>query len=371
MNSPNTADISDFKSVLELINQVFRISRGFEPTMQAEFPILLNEKNIENITVIKENEKLVSAASYLPWDISIEGVKIKAASIGAVCTAEAYRGLGYSSRTLDFAEQKMKACGIDLLLVSGTRALYKRRGLVEVKSFYEYRFEPENLNLDFSLMDYENAYLSEILRLYAQNSTRYFRTREEFETLLYSATIPWGIFSYKVYLIKSKENIVGYIAIKISDGETAEVMELFGAQDIVKSALSQLAYKLGLKYINYAVHFKDRKNILAGIKASEINNRGTIKLLNFKGFMEKLRPYFSQYISEELLNELEFRELEEGYCIALEHESLLIKDIGEVTKLVFEGNTDKLELSGREKLSEIIAAVFPIPFVWTANLNYQ
>ncbi len=83
MITPKSAKIEEFEEVIKLINKVFRISNGYNPTMQQEFPLLLNKNNIDNMIVIKENENIVSDVNYLIQDVLIQGVKLKVASIGS------------------------------------------------------------------------------------------------------------------------------------------------------------------------------------------------------------------------------------------------------------------------------------------------
>ena len=71
MINPRSAKIEEFESAINLINKVFRISRGHNPTMQYEFPMLLNQDNIENMIVISKDGQVVSDVNYLIQDVSI------------------------------------------------------------------------------------------------------------------------------------------------------------------------------------------------------------------------------------------------------------------------------------------------------------
>src|SRR3712207_6803949 len=128
MEGPRETKNNEYEKVILLINNIFRTNKGYKPTMQYEFPILLNKDNRENMRIIVEDNKPVSCVNFVQREILVEGAKIDVASIGAVCTNKEYRGKGYSSLLLEDVEKKMYEDGVDLLLVSGTRALYQRRG---------------------------------------------------------------------------------------------------------------------------------------------------------------------------------------------------------------------------------------------------
>ena len=133
----------EYDSAIELINNVFRISDGFKPTMHIEFPYLLSEDNKENMIIMKSNDEVISIASYLKREIIIEDSNIEVASIGAVCTGEGYRKEGLSSKILDKVEEKMRDDNVELALVSGIRTLYSRRDFVKIKSMKRYEYKGE------------------------------------------------------------------------------------------------------------------------------------------------------------------------------------------------------------------------------------
>ncbi|SHH09321.1 GNAT family N-acetyltransferase [Tepidibacter thalassicus] len=365
----------EFKSVIDLINNVFRISKGHNPTMDKEFPLLLNENNVNNMRIIKEDGKIVSVVNFLKEDIFIEGSVIKAASIGAVCTDKNYRKRGYSSLILDDVEKKMYKDGVDIVLISGTRNLYKRRNYIEVENFYEYTIKPENIDMNIEVVDYKLEYLNEMAYMYNQNSTRYYRTYEEFEILLEAATIPWGRYTYKKYVLINDKNLIGYIVLRIIDENVkyGQVIELFGSQDVVFKVLSNICLDLKLDSIKYYVHVNDKINQLINcFKKEKTYLHGTVKIINFVSFMENLRNYFIQHVSKRVIDKIKFKQDEEGYYFEIENEILKIKDVKELTKLVFEGydETD-IDLEDKPYIKKFLKNVFPIPFIWTANLNYQ
>ena len=378
-----SANLNEFNDVTELINYIFRISRNCKPTMVEEFPLLLNKNNIDNMIVISQDNKVVSDVNYLIQEVSIQGEKIKAAAIGAVCTHPDYEKRGFSSKVLDFVESKMLSDGVDILLVSGTRSLYTRRNCSLIKSFYKYSIHPEKVDFptNFKFLEFDETCidsndLNKILHMYNQNSTRYIRTKEEFTTLLHSATIPWGDRSYKKVLVKNNDITIGYIILRITKGNEnsfAEVVELSLDNYYVEKVLKHLCYKYDLRKIVYSVHIRNTKDQLQNVSDTELDyQQGSLKIINFEKLCKSLSGYFKQYFSTDFVDNLEFVKHDDKYVIRYKDEALIIDDLNKLNKLFFEYDETQFEdFKDLKNIYSFTKAVFPLDFPWTANLNYQ
>ncbi|MGO0862352.1 GNAT family N-acetyltransferase, partial [Clostridioides difficile] len=191
--------------------------------------------------------------------------KLKVAAIGGVCTHPDYEKRGYSSKILDKAEEKMFSDGVDVLIISGTRSLYSRRNCSVVKSFYKYTIKPENIEIPYEIVEFDETNfekdtdLNKMIELYNQNSTRFIRTRDEFKKLLHAATIAWGPIAYKKVFIKENNNIIGYLIVRTIKKEGSiigEVVEI-GLNNInVENVLKYVTNKFGLEYLDYKVHVR-------------------------------------------------------------------------------------------------------------------
>ncbi|MCC0659151.1 MULTISPECIES: GNAT family N-acetyltransferase [unclassified Clostridioides] len=379
---PRSAKVEEFNKVTGLINYVFRISRNYKPTMVEEFPLLLNKDNIENMIIISENEKVVSDVNYLVQDVSIQGNKLKVAAIGGVCTHPDYEKKGYSSKILDKAEEKMFSDGVDVLIISGTRSLYSRRNCSVVKSFYKYTIKPENIEIPYEIVEFDETNfekdtdLNKMIELYNQNSTRFIRTRDEFKKLLHAATLAWGPINYKKVFIKDNNNMIGYLIIRTIKKEysiVGEVVEL-GLNNInVENVLKYTTNKFGLEYLDYKVHVRNLKDQLECNELKSLDyQQGTIKIINYSKLCNNLKGYFNQYVDSELLEHIEFKQVENKYIIKYKEEELIIESLDKLNKLFFERNEEQHnEFKHLKNLYEFTTKVFPIDFPWTANLNYQ
>ncbi|KUK14326.1 MAG: hypothetical protein PWQ34_62 [Caldanaerobacter sp.] len=377
MEGPRACKKEEFKDAINLINQVFRTSQGHNPTMEEEFPLLLSEENLENMRVIVEDGKVVSIVNFYITTILIEGIPIKAASIGAVCTHEDYRGKGYSSLLLDDAEKEMRKKGVDVILVSGDRSLYLRKGYCKAGWAVRFDVYPEELEEDIELVEFENKYLIEVAKMYNKQPTRYYRSLFEFKNLLKGATTPWGNFTYKTYLIKKGDLLKGYVVLRIINDNPRKgyVIEYSGDKRIIYESLKKMAAIYSLEYVRVPCTFNDDMvEVLKekGVSYEEINLLGTVKILNFQQLMEKLKPYFLQYVEKDIIENLRFSEKENNYAFEIKNEILKIDDVVKLTKLVFGDKGFGMEVDDISPiLKEFISTVFPLPFVWPGNLNFQ
>ena len=381
MEGPRACKKEELPKVVDLINKTFRHFYGYKPTMQEEFPLLLSEDNLRCMRVISCDNKPVADVNFYETTVMIEGVPIGAASIGAVCTDEGYRGKGYSSMLLDDAEKIMREDSVDVMFVSGSRSLYTRRGCCNVGEFGEFNIEPKDNDIDFEIIDVKpGEYIEDMVNIYSKESTRYYRTMHEFKMLLKGATTNWAYLTYKVFLIKQGGKAVGYIVLEIINEENirAEVVEFAGDREKVFKALQNIVSICKLNTMGVVYPFNDPIMSIAEknkIQISKVNNSGTIKILDFTSLMNKLLPYFKQHVDKNIADNIQFIEEDyEGnkYIFKIENEVLCINDLEKLTKLVFGDVIGVgLELGNKPLIKEFIESVFPMPFVWAGSMNYQ
>ena len=95
MEEPRGLKPSEFESLCELVNTVFRSNSS--DRMELQYALLFAEDNFDSLLVMVDNGRVVSHVGTLTRDISILGHRIQTISIGAVATYEAYRGRGLAT----------------------------------------------------------------------------------------------------------------------------------------------------------------------------------------------------------------------------------------------------------------------------------
>jgi len=333
--------------------------------MEREFPLLLSEENSENMRIIEEEGRVCSAVNFLPRKITIEGVPISTASIGAVCTHPHYRGRGYSSEILKDVEERMKEMEVNLCLISGTRNLYRKWGAGRVRNSRRYSTPLKKEKLKWEIREYRREDLPALKKIYNTQETRYLRSERDFELLIDSGTFPFGDTSYCRYVMEDNLGVRGYI-ILMKTPEGVVVKEAGGERDEIFMSLAHLAEELGEEKIDYILPMKER--VPCGYKGQAEYLQGTLKIIDAGRFIEELKPYFRKHVEEDLAETFSAEESGGGYRLILGDEVLEISSHDELLQIIFEGNNNRMN-GGRMK--GFLERTFPLPFPWTENLNYQ
>lgn len=395
MEGPRAARVDELPLVESLSNEVFRNFEDATQSMFQEFPDLYCEENIDNIRVIVEDGKPVSNVNYLPSTVSIYGCNINIASLGGVATLKEYRGRGYASMLLDDCLNKMSKEGVDVLLISGDRRLYRNIGSMPAGLRYDYSItgnngnkSPNNLSnncntCNFNIREF-NAQTSDrkcfekLVDLYRQESIRFVRHYDKFYELLNSSKFVMKKSAQKkIYIIEDKGNYKAYFYMVI-DGNTATIYDCAGPRELIIDACSKLVEEYGLEsikgrlmtYHQSAIDFCRKKNI----PLEEKRLTGTIKIVNFKGFMESLKQYFYEIYDNKFVNNLEFINDDKGACFSYNGYKCIIFNKAKLNDMIFGGaevcREDFLPESNFDVFADFFSRVFPIPFVDPLSLNF-
>ena len=383
MEGPRACKKEELEEVINLANLIFRTPNGLKPTMGEEFRLLLSEDNLDNIRVIKEDGKVVAAVNYYKSTINVDGALITAASIGAVCTDNDYRGKGYSSKLLDDIDERLKKDKIQLLLVSGGRGLYLRRGLNFCGRFHEYTLKEDELNSLFlkdiykiqEIKDFPNK---EAVAIYNSNRSYFIRSKREFNELYLGGTTVWGNIYYKTYGIYTENRLLAYFIIRIRintpSGSYGEIIEAAGDSIALINGFKEA---IKCEKINRAIiRCGDQEAISIylenlKIEKKEINQVGTLKIISFNELVNSQRERFKKYLTPREIADLSFLEANNKMIIEYKGEELSLEN-GEAERLILGSFQEQSKLESVSKeFQEILNRVLPITLPWAANLNYQ
>jgi GNAT superfamily N-acetyltransferase len=126
LEGPLGARPEDGPALLALINRVF--TRNGSNDMGGRFPVLWGPDNLENCRIFVEGDRPVAHVGTIARDAVLGGPRTRISCVGCVGTDPDYRGHGLATRLLDDAETRMRHGGVDIVMISGGRGLYKRRG---------------------------------------------------------------------------------------------------------------------------------------------------------------------------------------------------------------------------------------------------
>ncbi len=393
MEGPRGARPEELPLVEELANTVFRGEREDAlKTMFQEYPDLYHVSNAENVRIILENGKPVSNVNFLPQTLSIFGSRIKAATLGGVCTLKEYRGRGYGTMLLNDCIEQMKKKGISVLHISGDRFMYRNAGSLPAGKVNIYTIAPgdaEKLYYDGLVTEEFTADCTERLKaaakLYRTENVRYIRSFDRFRQLIASTKfVDRPTKSKKSLLIREGSRYAAYITLIIRQndegGTEASIVDWAGSRKAILGAAKLIVEKYRLNALTgYFLEYEEEVRDICLEKSIPLKTRrfpGTIKIIDFKGFMEALCPYFAEIYEPDFVDRLEFSVEDGQACIRFGNASVVVPDLQQLNDLVFgcDENTDKAENAlirngDATELLKFMGEVFPIPFVYTANLN--
>lgn len=383
MEGPRACKKDEIQQVISLTNETFRNSPGMFKTMHKEFPLLLSEKNLDNMRVISVDGEIAADVNYYPTMMDIEGSRIKAASIGAVCTDDKHRGKGYASIILDDIEKRLYKNKTHLLFVSGGRSLYIRRGCTFCGKFYELKINKEMLNeipvLSSMKVEELADYNAEMfINLYNRDSSRFIRSYEEFNSLYSGATTVWGDFYYKTYVVKLQDEYIAYFIIRVRKNENNKpygiMVEYAGDINGIIKGIKEAANLNDLDEVMIRSEYRDAmSSYLLSLNAShkEINQLGTVKIIHFTDFMNSLSDYFKQRLTSEQFNKLSFYEEGSDKVIRYKEEIILLKSTQSEKLILGEWEDIKSNWDISLEFKDVLDKIFPIHIPWVGNLNYQ
>jgi len=183
---PRACRPEELPELVRLANEVFRPRGG---NMQAEYPLVFQPENCPNLRVVDVDGRLVSHVGLSIRDAFIDGVSLRVASVGAVCTAEDQRGQGFASALMADAAEYSRAQGAQLMLISGGRGLYHRLGYVTVGEFRRVVVQADDARSTegadgVTVSPFQPADMDAVMAIHRNERVRFVRPAADWERLL-------------------------------------------------------------------------------------------------------------------------------------------------------------------------------------------
>ncbi len=349
------ADAFDLKAAVRLACHIF------EKPMDKRFPALFDKANKNHVFVAKDNNAVVAMAAYLPGKITYGNTIITVASLGSVCTKKSYRGKNIATRLLQMAEAKMTDKATELMIISGDGPLYELLGATRFGNNIGCILEAQDVfNEHINIRKGSIKDIDALMALYGKEIPRFIRTKPVFEQLLKGQMHPIDDDVYPLDIITVNDVPRAYVQCeKKADGDYMLVEEFAGDRKILAGTLPAIARKHGKKHIIVPFDAQDGlREEISDDSCKRTDQHASIKMLRPVSFIEKMNQLF---ITEGLLP-VQFRKKNETFFFETRKKSITFADYHDVHRFVF-GNLEAKLYPGWEDY-------FPIPFVWTNNLNY-
>ena len=353
--------------------------------MEKGFPLLFSPHNLENMRIILLGDKPVAHIGLSVVEAFLYGCRLKIGMVGAVGTHPGHRGKGLAGTLLSDCMRKLLLDGVDFVMISGIRSLYDRAGCAMAGRAYPYELTAQRARkalkrpaMGCGIREFDPSQLDELIPIYEAEPVRYLRTREEFATLLGEEAFARP----KTFLLKCGGETAAYVCVETRwDEDALRIVEFAGSRAAIISAIPQLLKRLNVKALRLMVPHQDHEllGMLSPLGRPRPSNAvGTMRILNPKGLLEKLRPHLASLAGEHAAG-LSFASIGGCPSFVLDGERLALEDEKALTWLLF-GQPEEVEERFHRflrpfspqcggELAGIISRALPLP-TFLYGLNY-
>lgn len=340
-----------------------------------QYPQLFNAENYENLRVCVDNGVVASHVGMKIQDASLFGNRITTACIGGVSTLPEYRKLGLASACFDDARHKAWEAGVDLMIVSGDRRLYRSRGCLPVGRDLSFQWSDPQIksSREIAVESFQSDDLPLIMQCYRAEPVRFHRQPSDYR---YALESHWAMNRPIEFLtIREKGVFRAYVLVSLKhQNATSNLVEFAGERHALLLALPQILQRYALTGLGLQVARHDTllRSLLeqSGLEGTPCPTSGTVTLICFEQLMARLSPLFVERLGRKSAQALRFWQKEEQFGVSFSEEALILER-DTMTRLLFES----LETNSEESvpssgaLGEALRAILPLPTLWY-GINY-
>ncbi len=344
---PKTVEPHHLQDVVALSESVFRGVRN----MREKYPLVYHAGRLEQLRIFECGGRPVSLVATVLNEAVLLGCSVRVAAVGSVCTDQAHRGQGLAGRLVDDAVARAKAAGAAVMLISGGRTLYTRRGAARCGRFHRYDIPRDSLpqpDGSVSLDEITRQNAGTALRLYDAEPIRFRRSEEDYaEQIACGWTMNRPGFNYLLRRGKTPVAVICLNRSALSRQDPTEILglwEMAGPRRAILGALREVLDRFGLQTVIVHAYESDRAMLDAcaeiGIRPELEPCVGTVKLLDAARLWSDFAPLIGERIGPQTYARIR---------VCAEADELKIHT------LVFERDRERLSFEGAD---EIAAALF-------------
>ena len=358
----------EFPRLDALLGEVFR------PGMSQEYPHIYTPDDTANLRVVVDGGEVVAHIGTLRRYASILGCAVKVASLGGVATHPEHRGKGHATALFADTIRDCREDRVDFIVVSGYRKIYHRYGCRYVGRDWDFAVEKEQA-ADFADAGLEvrpvaDADVPALAAIYQREPVRWLRPPSDFHNALRG-----HVMNRPAEVVGIYEN--GHLRAYVMQGPQQKgdeahqsLLELAGDRHSVVGALGLLIERGG--FASLGLHVLGCDELLRGLleerglEGKPAHTSGTVTLVIFVQFMERLRPQFAEALGLEAAADMVFRQRSEQLGFGFGGDQLVAPDQGAAGELIF-GTTDGREaelLDGSGRAGEALRQILPLPGLW-------
>lgn len=290
----------ELKDAAALANRIFRENKGIP--MEASFPQIFAAKGETHSFGAFDHGKLVSFIGLVPQTLQIKNATVYVFSLGSVCTDEAYRGQGISTKMLQKVYKYIETVGASLLFVSGDRGMYTRNHCYHFGHVTAYELTTAtmaDISYDGTIRRGEKEDLFTLHRLREEKQVKFNSSIWEWSILLEAG----GIASIheqaqQVYVAEKADEIEAYIVVGTSRNDEATtqsyVVEWAGNPQAIQAIMKEVLTKGLTAKLLYHIPWFENDQSFDEIQGNKQPHGGTVHMVNVHHFVKQMKPYMKQ-----------------------------------------------------------------------------
>lgn len=347
--SPNENEVS---TVLSFLDQHLRPSHPW--SIAAEYPLVFNESNRQNLKAIFENGKIIAHAALKYHILKTPAGLFKVAAIGSVLTSPDYRNQGHSQTLMNHCVQAATEAGADIaILWTDLFDFYRKMDFelagTEVSVVLEDEFTVPSMNL--RIVQSSKVDPNSILSLYSKHTVGSIRTAEEIRKFL-------NIPNARIYTAWDAQNQLKAYAVEGKGADLKGYIHEWGG------GVQELTYLFSQMRKTEAgpltvIMPKQSQNLYRALTAhgTTVNNGylGMIRPLITANIITKVKRYALSLGIKDFVFE---RKADGTFVFGRGQDVFETTDVKAFTKVVF-GAPDSTEFQ------ELLAPILPLPmWIW-------
>lgn len=185
MHGPRSPETHEWTQVVDFLNTNLRQNNNW--TITSEYPTAFSSNNIHNMSIITEDEKIISHAVLKTLIVKTPYAIFKIGAIGSVFTDPEHRQKGHSRKNIKYCTQLAQKQECDLVILWTDQFEFYRKMGFELAGF-DYSYLLENMspvkNKNLRFVAGNNVDPAALLKLYSQHSVHGVRSLDDFRNYL-------------------------------------------------------------------------------------------------------------------------------------------------------------------------------------------
>jgi predicted GNAT family N-acyltransferase len=358
MQGPRSPETHEFLTVVDFLNTNLRQDTTW--TITSEYPTALSTNNIHNMSIITDDEKIVSHAVLKPIIVKTPYCILKMGAIGSVVTDPDHRQKGLSRKNIENCIEMARTQDCDMVILWTDQFDFYRKFGFELAGYEEtYVLEncPPVQNKNLKILNDNKVDPNALLKLFSQHTVNSVRTIEDIRNFL---KIP----NSNLYTAWNENNqLVAYAAEGKGADLTNYVHEWAGSVDALMDLFSFMQRKNNLPLtIMVPSHSTNlRLRLQTVCTSSHQGYLGMIKIINFDAILNKVKRAFRTEGLEQVVLETHPDHFVFGYG----NDLYTIKNEADLTQLLFGPlRTQHLDFM-KPDTQEKLATLLPLPlWIW-------